>query len=309
MNLELIEQQMEALHQGERQAFSRFASVVRRLQDNGLLLGGGAAKAGAGGRNFIDTKVVSVPQLPAPPKEESEVIVSPRRGRPRKSGRAKSKRTTAKETSEVKKPARSSASGEPKLGRRILEWIDHRVGPFTLTDLPPVLREDERKTGKALANLFQNGKMKRGTGRGEYIGNSQAVRAPEGAQVYKPTGRNTMAPQRAAIEHIASAWGAARKWTAAEMVEALRREFPHLVPTEAKMQDARVRMIDMANENLLIREGMSPHCTYRLGPKLLRVEAAPAEPALVVVRTQKESAAPLAPRANVEPPDSNSFAI
>jgi len=179
----------------------------------------------------------------------------------------------------------------------VVEWISRRPGTFRVMDLPLRLRMDLKSARMMLRNLVTRKKLRlsgepgqrgvylggvspiAGTGSQSPVANPpspiQYVVSPSAPAVtVNPAGSSFMdkvkgSPQRAAVETIAIRLGPKSKWSATEMENWFRKGFPELISTPSKVSDLRVRLVDMANEGLLVREGRSPFCTYRLGPGLI----------------------------------------
>lgn len=180
----------------------------------------------------------------------------------------------------------------------MLAWAATQPDGFTFDDLPKhCRRETELQTRQMLSNAASAGllmrmggghfKLKGARGKGRQdsrISRKSKTSTPPGPE-WKPvpppqptrvkTGSIAFVPKRGvsrhqeAITQIAVQLGAKAKWTAGEMEKWVTAQFPALMERESQRTDCRVRLIDMANADLLVREGQSPFTTYRLGPNLL----------------------------------------
>jgi hypothetical protein len=231
-----LDSMLGELHRRERDGLSAFKAAVTRANEMGLALG---VSSPAPRVALPLPAVISPPPSPAP-------VPTKRRGR--KPGR-KAKLAVA----EASAPRRGRGQQPSELWR----------------------------TAKMLCNLKQNGHLRNGEGRGRYQG-GRASRPPSPpppaplkapARPMTPTGSmvfpsNRRGQQIAAVEAIALRLGPGVQWSANEMEAWVGREHPHLVNTPGRCSDLRVRLIDMAGDGLLLREGVGGLARYRLGARL-----------------------------------------
>jgi hypothetical protein len=211
---------------------------------------------------YLPAPAAALPDLPAPARPAAAAKAAKGRG---KVGRpARVPRGAAEPVAETKR----LGSGRSVLRASVVDWIARWEGEFTAKDLPPVLREDPTRTSKLLSNLQYKGLLKKGGQRNSYLGGGKSSRPTGALMTRQPAGR--LGLHRAAIESMALRLGPKSKWSASEMETFIRREQPDLVSTPAKCSDLRVRLIDMASEGFLMREGIGSLATYQLGPKLSR---------------------------------------
>lgn len=188
------------------------------------------------------------------------------------------------------KPGRK-ATGKSSALRQAIRSYAESVAEIDVEALPLSLRRDLKKTKKALANMEAAGLLVR-VRSGVYRIKGKKAAAPSApisapirtspmslniappparAGEFKPGSyrvRGRVSPMQVAIEEVAMKMGARAKWTATEMLGWLTASHRDLVDSEGRRSDMHVRLMDMGNAGLLIREGISPHSTYRLGPKL-----------------------------------------
>ena len=189
---------------------------------------------------------------------------------------AKASRPVPEASAEIPTRTRRGRGQRSELLDAVVAWIADRKGSFTVADLPAALRVDVARTAKLLANLKQKGRVRKGVGRGCYLGALPGAPVPTppasaaSRRPMTPTGSMVFANGRrgqqiAAIEVIALRMGPATQWSANEMEAWVGRDHPHLVDTPARCSDLRVRLIDMAGDGLLLREGVGAQARYRLG--------------------------------------------
>lgn len=265
IDLDQARTQLLDLHRRELSGLDTLAAALARVQASGLCVSPTGADAA-----IAFPLPICIPAPPPRPKGKLPGYV-PRLPRAPQEPAAKTRRKYTAQPSPLRTAILEYAAATPE--------IDVKA-------LPPSLRKDLKKTKKALANMEAAGLLTRvRSGVYRIKGKKPAaaaapVRATPGAvntvpapaiNQFQPGSyrvRGRVSPMQVAIQDVAMKLGARSKWTATEMLGWLTPLHRDLVDTEGKRSDMHVRLMDMANAGLLIREGVSPHSTYRLGPKL-----------------------------------------